>query len=310
MQWGQIKTVFIVCFLVLNIFLVGQLINRQEEEISFIQVTSREEELEFNINGLDELSDEVFTAPLIYAHNYNYNLNEEVIAEVTNQQIVVINNFFLFSRFNEPIPINLENPNAELGDHILNGDNYSYWGKIESAQILVFFQNIRYPIFHNPNAILFVHLNGDGQMTQYVQTQLVGEQDEDRSLIQQYDAVYRLYHHSNELQTGDTISNVHLGYHNLVSLPNGEQLLNPTWDIQVNERDHHFVNAIDGHDYPQNEQFYQENINNFVRLLERPENEDIVFYHLEDEEDEERIMSTIRQALEGVYQNIVEVGSE
>jgi len=311
-QWGQIKTLFIICFLILNIFLVKQLLDRQDEEIGLIPVTSREEELEFNINGLEDLADETFTAPLIYSQNYNYNQDPDVFETLPDQEIIVVEDYYLLSRFSEPIPFDFEDPDDSLGSYIFRGDHYSYWDHIDSAQVLVYFQKMENTIFYNPNAVLFIHLNDAGEITQYAQTQLnmIGDSDEERTLIQQYDAVFRLYHYSNELQTGDVISDVILGYHNLVSLPNGEQLLNPTWGIQVNEREHHFINAIDGHNYPKSEEFYENSINHFIDLFERNESEEMVFYHTGDEDDEERLLERVRQTLSDVYQNIIEVDIE
>lgn len=310
MQWGQIKTLFIICFLILNIFLVKQLIDRQQDEITFIPITSREDELKFNINGLDNISDETYTAPLIHTQNYNYNLRaKEEIEALSGQKAVVVDNYYLFSRFNEPVDFDFDDSESELRDYVLNGDRYTYWGELESANVLVFFQEMEHPVFYNANAILLIHLNSEGHMTQYAQTQLriVGSPEDGRSLIKQYDAIYRLYHHFKEILTGDTITQASLGYHNLVSLPNGEMILNPTWDIQVNNNDHHFINAIDGHNYPQNDQFYQEKITDLITLVES-DDDSFVYYHTEDEPD--NLLLNIRQVLLAVHQNIVEVDVE
>jgi len=310
-QWSQIKTVFIICFLILNIFLVYQLINRQGEEITYIMEPSREEELEFNINGLRDLSDDIFTAPLLYAQNYNYNQEAtEDLAKLQSQKTVIVDDYYLYSRFDEPIPLNSKGFEEVIAENIYKGNDYVYWGEIDSARVLVFFQQVEQPIFFNQNAVMYIHLNAEGAMTQYVQTRLsqAGEREEERSLIQQYDAVYRLYHNSNVLQTDDTITGARLGYHNIVSLPNGEQLLNPTWDIEVNDEDHHFINALEGHIYSQNEDFFQENIATFIELLEDASDDELEFYQLDDDQDE--LISILRQALVGVYKNIVEVDSE
>lgn len=314
MQWGQIKTLFIICFLILNIFLIRQLIERQEEEIRFIPVTTREDELKFNINGLENLSDESYTAPLVHTQNYNYNLRaKEEIEALPDQQVVVVDNAYLYSRFNEPVDFDFEDPESDLQTYVLNGDRYTYWDELDMANVLVFFQEMEHPIFYNTNAILMIYLNSEGHMTHYTQSQLriVGNRDDERSLIKQYDAIYRLYHHFKELVTGDVITDVALGYHNLVSLPNGEMILNPTWDIQVDHddhHDHHFVNAIDGHNYPQNDQFYEGKITELVTLLE-PSNEDnIVYYQLE--EDPRDLLLKIKQILLRALQNIVEVDEE
>lgn len=319
-QWGQIKTLFIICFLVLNIFLVRQLLGRQEEDLSFIPETSREEELEFNINGLNILSNESYTAPLLNANSFNY--NEEgagQLEDLPNQQSIVVDDHYLFSRFDEPVSINIEEENEYreiFSQFVFNGGSYSYWGEMESANVLVFFQHFEYPVFFNENALLLVQLNGDGDMTQYVQTRLVKgeEDDEEQSLIQQYDAVYRLYHHTNALQTGDEITDVNLGYHNIVSLPNGEQLLNPTWDIEVNGDDHQFINAIEGHDYSRNNDFYADVLVEFIDLLDQAEEDRLAYYNLdlddEEEEQPEALLNTIKQSLIGIYHNIAEVESE
>ena len=288
-----------------------QLIDRQEEDMATIPITSREEQLEFNISGLDNLSDENYTAPLIHTQNYNYNLYaQKELEQLPNQQIVVVDDFYLFSRFDEPVAFDFLDEDNQLSDIILNGDRYIYWDEVEQARVLVYFQSIEHPVFYNSNAILLIHLNSEGHITQYEQTQLrvVGGADEERSLIKQYDAVYRLYHHLNTLRTGDTITNASLGYHNLVSLPNGEQLLNPTWNIQVNNSQHHFVNAIEGHNYPQNDQFFLENIITLIDLLESEHDDNLKFYHLEDERED--LLSKITQTLLGVHQNIVEVDKE
>lgn len=311
MQWGQIKTLFIICFLILNIFLIKQLIDRQDEEIRFIPVTTREDELKFNINGLENLSDENYSAPLVHTQNYNYNLRaKEEIEALPDQQVVVVDNAYLYSRFNQPVAFDFGDPESDLETYVLNGDRYTYWGELDLANVLVFFQEMEHPIFYNTNAILLIYLNSEGQMTQYTQSQLriVGSPDDGRSLIKQYDAIYRLYHHFKELVTGDVVTDVALGYHNLVSLPNGEMILNPTWDIQVNHLDHHFVNAIDGHNYPQNDHFYEEKITELVTLLEPSNADNIVYYQLKD--DPEDLLLKIRQMLLGVQQNIVEVDVE
>ncbi|GAE93873.1 hypothetical protein JCM21714_2984 [Gracilibacillus boraciitolerans JCM 21714] len=48
--------------------------------------------------------------------------------------------------------------------------------------------------------------------------------------------------------SGDEITEqVTLGYHNLLPLPNGVQVLAPTWEFEVNNNEFFYVNAIEGH---------------------------------------------------------------
>ncbi|WP_067840454.1 two-component system regulatory protein YycI [Amphibacillus sediminis] len=316
MQWGQIKSLFIICFLILNVFLVKQLYDRQDENFSFIPEASKEEELELNISGLDSLSDESFSAPLIYAQNFNYNKEAaDQLESLANQEIVVVDDYLLYSRFTEPMELNFEDPELYpemFNQMVFNGGSYSYWGKIERANMLVFFQQMEHPIFYNPNALLLIQLNADGEMVHYIQTRLkiVEEEEESQSLITQYDAVYRLYHNSNALQAGDSISHVTLGYHNLVSLPNGEQVLNPTWSIEVNETDYRFINAVEGHSYPSNRTFIEDSIGQWISKVDMASSSDRVVNYRINQEDENDLVEALLQTLRAIRQNMTEVESE
>lgn len=320
MQWGQIKALFIICFLVLNVFLIKQLVDRQEEELSFIPEASKEEELELNINGLESLSTESFTAPLLYVENFNYNEVEPALsATLVNQEAVVVNDFHLYSRFTAPIPIDptdTENLQTLVNEHVFRGQTYQFFDYLEGPGLLVFFQQYEYPIFYNPNAVLFIQLNDQMEMTQYTQTRLDQieedeEEPQEQTLIQQYDAVYRLYHNSSALETNDTITDVQLGFHNLASLPNGEQLLNPTWQIEVNENEDYYVNAVEGHDYPRQTDFIADTLEQLIDQLNMSSTRAFSYYNIdEDREEDSEIISVIRQPFVALYQKLAEVESE
>lgn len=288
--------------------------DRQEDELSFIPEPSKEDELELNISGLENLSNESYSAPLIHTKNFNFNEQAaEALASLTNQEIVVISGHYLFSRFDEPIQLELEEQEydqAVIDSMVFSGDTYELWGQIPNANLLIYFQRIEYPIFFNPNALLFVQLNDAGEMVQYVQTRLdePEEAEENQALIQQYDAVYRLYHNSNALDTNDEVTDVILGYHNLVSLANDEQLLNPTWNIQVNDRRNHFVNAIEGHTYPRNRGFTSNLLNEAIKLLTEADETNTVEYNVEEDIDD--LLRIMTHSLTSVYENLIEESSE
>ncbi len=318
MQWGQIKSLFIICFLVLNVFLAKQLIDRGDETLSALPEASKEEELELNISGLDQLNQEILEAPLLYTNSYNFNEVENIAGQLTNQEVVVANDTTLFSRMNSPVALSLDDDEAltaALTQHVYLGGNFEEYRYLEEAGLVVFFQRINYPIFYNTQAVLFVKVNDAGEMTHYMMRALdVVEEEQEESeqtLITEYDAVYRLYHNSNILKTGDEISGVELGYHNLVSLPNGEQLMNPTWQVSVNESVDYFINAIEGHDYPQYTNFITETLDDFVALLNPGSSRKYAYYTLnEDREEEDSLLSTIRQPFVTTYHQLTEVESE
>lgn len=293
-----------------------QLVVRQEDNLSFIPEATKEDELALNINGLEDLSTESYTAPLIYAHNYNYSENAiDQLELLSNQQAIIVDETFVFSRFNEPVPINMDDAEAykEVLDYsIIHGHSYEFWAKSDHENVLIFFQRFNDPVFYNQNAVLFIQLNQDGDMIQYVQTRLQREDDaeQEQELIQQYDAVSRLYHNLDKLQTGDTVSDIKLGYHNLISLPNGEQVLNPAWNVVVNETEHYFINAVEGHDYPINEDFFKTTLLNFTEILEGSSETSYEFVHTSDDEDQERLLNVMRHSLVSLYHTINGVDSE
>lgn len=318
MQWGQIKSLFIICFLVLNVFLAKQLIDRGEETLSFIPEASKEEELELNIAGLDRLDNETYEAPLLYTSSYDFNAVDNLASQLPNQEAVVIDHTTLFSRLKTPVDIPVDSESkltTALAEYVYLGARFERYRFLEEAGLMVFFQRINHPIFYNQQALLFVKLNDENQMTHYMMraVDIVEEEHDDKpqTLLTQYDAIYRLYHNSNILKTGDEVTAVSLGYHNLVSLPNGEQLLNPTWRVNVNDTSDYFINAIEGHDYPQYQSFITETLDQFVSLLSSPNGKDVTYYNLnEDRDNESTLLTAIRQPFITAYHQLTEVESE
>lgn len=290
----------------MDIFLVKQLLDkREQEEVPFIPESTKEEDLERNINGLSNLSDELFEAPLIYAVNQPFSEDDVTkIKQYTNQKNAIVGEIYLFGTFDEPIAINVDDMGAyqeTLSNFILDSGNYMLWAKDEKTNTLLFFQTMENPIYYNQNALLLIQLNEDGKMIQYVQTKLAKEddQEEEKDLIKQIDAVSRIY--PGILESKDTITEVQLGYHNLTALPTGEQILNPTWNVTVDKNEggtkHYFVNAIEGHDYPQNDDFIEISIEAFRETIQRARAADIQFIHTEDEKEEKELINLINQNL-------------
>ncbi|WP_163538800.1 two-component system regulatory protein YycI [Gracilibacillus sp. YIM 98692] len=249
MQWGQIKTLFIFCFLILDIFLLHQFINNQESELPFLPEYSREDNLRTNINGLEEIPEEPTSAEMLYAQRkeiFEETMGE--IGELPNQNPIVVDDHLIISTLDEPVEMEVEGSMETLEDHIWNGQAYTYYGKDEKSNTLIFFQELEHPIFFNQSGVLLVQLNEDGDMIRYVQTALeeAEEKPEEEDLIRSIDAVSTLYYNG-KLLSGDEVTDVAIGYHNLLPLPNGVQVLTPTWEIEVNEDKYFFVNAIEGH---------------------------------------------------------------
>nr|WP_239584402.1 two-component system regulatory protein YycI [Aquibacillus albus] len=272
-MWGQIKTLFILCFLILDIFLVQQFLNNRDTEPPYIQESSREEDLRANIEGLDDLPEETEQGSYLYASRKIFTQDDFASLErFTNQELEAVDDHLIISKFNEPVPINTDSYGDTLQSNIYNSGSYTLWGKHDPSNTLIFFQtNEDRPIYFNQSALLLILLNEDGEMVQYLQTMLEGEgdQEEDQDLIKAFDAVSNLYYNTNELASGDEITQTGLGYHNLTPLPSGVQVLAPTWNLSVNNQRNYFVNAIEGHYYPRdNNSFLRETMINYLQTIE------------------------------------------
>ncbi|MFB1050678.1 two-component system regulatory protein YycI [Paraliobacillus sp. JSM ZJ581] len=315
MQWNQTKLLFIICFLVLDIFLIQQLLTK--EEYKYSEESSTEQEISSNIKGLEEnVSEKSFKAPLIYAMNKSYSEADiDKLEQLDNQQQLIVNDYLLIGRFKEPVPINVEEESYQdkLDNLILNNTEYTFWGKDSDKNILVFFQRIELPVFYNKNALLFIQVNDDGEMVQYVQTMMEKEESESQEpekLNSQMNAISTLFLKENLLKTGDTVTEVNLGYHNLISLPNGEQVLNPTWNVQVNETDDYFVNAIEGHNYPSNTDFIDTTYNEFIKEIDATDASTFLYLQTKDEKEEEALYKSIKKSLLNIVNTTIGVGNE
>ncbi|WP_066195476.1 two-component system regulatory protein YycI [Gracilibacillus timonensis] len=252
MQWGQIKTLFILCFLVLDIFLLHHFINNPRSNIELTEDVPQEENLRNNVNGLDNLpSDPPVEEAMLYAEQKELSGEDvEAINALPEQSSVILDNHLIISRFNEPLDVDIdENPEA-VGNYIWHFEEYSYFGKDEETNTHIYFQNLERPIYFNHSAVILVQENEQGQPVNYLQTGLAQtpEPQEEEEINHPFAALDVLYSRGGYINSGDEItSEVTLGYHNLLPLPNGVQVLAPTWEFEVNEDEYFYVNAFERH---------------------------------------------------------------
>ncbi|MYL34460.1 transcriptional regulator [Pontibacillus yanchengensis] len=278
MQWGQIKTLFIICFLILDIFLAQQFMQKQKQsEYGLLDDSTIEEQLEAEDITLGDLPKENVKQAYISAKRHTFSLQEqeEQKEKLENQEYEVFNGDILISTFKEPIPIDLEAPEQDLASKVKNqvlyGDRYTFWSWNEKSRTLLFFQNYKEkPIYFNENAIIIAFLNEDNELISYAQTMLdnIHSTGEAQELIKPIHAVETLYT-QNQLYSGDRVNAMNLGYHTLVPLANGVQVFSPTWKINVNEKRNHFVNGVEGQLISTDEsQFVNETINKISEQIE------------------------------------------
>lgn len=256
MQWSQIKTLFILCFLVLDVYLLFQFFDKQSEsDLGVLEQRDSpiEEQLKAEDIQVPKLPDDVSDESFLSVKPKTFTKDElKRLEDFKNQDTNVVNSNLIISEFKDPVSLPSSSSNdkieALVKKSILFSEEYKFWNWNKDINVLIFFQEkAERPIFFNQNGMILVFLNDDNEMIFYTQTML-GEAEpraEKKTLITPMKAIETLYK-ANELKSGDEISKVDIGFHTRVPLENGIQVFVPTWKVSINEEKEYFVNAIEG----------------------------------------------------------------
>lgn len=280
MQWSQIKTLFILSFLALNVYLLVQYVEKQERaDLDWLnrQDASIEEQLESENITLGDI--EVDTTEDTYIsvpqHVFTDEQKEE-LANLGDQTPVVFDDRYIVSALEEPVSIPETATSTDINNmvrnHIIFPESYHLGTWNEEMNVLLFFQETRdRPIYFNAYALLMVFLNENNEMVFYTQSMLSEpeQQGDMKSLTQPIQAIEVLYDR-NQLYSDDEVTHLELGYHTRVPLANGEQIFAPTYKISVNEDRSYFVNAIEGQTFPsEDEVFIRERVDVLASAVEQ-----------------------------------------
>ncbi|MCP8617234.1 two-component system regulatory protein YycI [Salirhabdus salicampi] len=274
MQWGQIKTIFIICFLALDIFLFTQYVNKQNQgDWEVISESTFEEQIEAEEIIIDDLPDVTEKAHYISARPHKY--TEEEVSHLNQRGTYnIYNDELLIYEFQQPIAIdditNRETIIRKVNDNVLYSNEYMFWGLNTDLNILLFFQRYEdQPVYFNAGGMLLVFLNEDNEMVRYVQKMLddIQIQGNEKEIIKPIQAVEVLYA-NNAVYSGDEITDVVLGYHTLVPLTEGVQAFVPTWRVTINRDRNYFVNAMERQMISRDENEFIEEIQQLINEVE------------------------------------------
>ncbi|UOQ49602.1 two-component system regulatory protein YycI [Gracilibacillus caseinilyticus] len=250
MLWGQIKTLFILCFLILDIILLQHYINDPIDTLEDLQVNVKN-----NVSGLEHIPEEFpAEAEMLFAQRREFsNAEKEEISSLSKQRNLIIEDHLIISQLDDPLKIDIDENAKALSEYVWHFDDYKYFGKDEATNTYIFFQSLERPVYFNSSGVLLVQVNNNGEATHYVQTLLEksknAPQSEAEEINTPIEALNGLYSSSNSyIVSGDEVTeDVELGYHNLAPLPNSVQVLAPTWGFVVNDDKYYYVNAVEGH---------------------------------------------------------------
>lgn len=263
MHWGQIKTLLIVSFLILDVYLFMQVMEKKEEaDIGILEQepSTIEEQLKAESITYKNLPDEVEEETYISVTQRSFHI-EELKEEdpYSNQDTTLLTQHVLLSQLDKPVEIdeniNLEEMGEIFKDIVYYADEYTYWNWNKEANVIVLFQRKEgLPIYYNQNGLVLLFLNDKNEITYYVQTMLDEAETlaEKKKLMEPIRAIETLYN-ANELKPGDMITKVSLGFHTRVPFEAGVQVFAPIWKVNVNGERDYFVNAIEGFTFSSSE---------------------------------------------------------
>lgn len=260
MDWSRAKTIFIITFLILDIFLAYQMIvQKNENAYDILKETSIDEKLaadEIQLNGLPEGPTKEF-----YVEANIKEFIEGTLDYLPNQKVTYINDTLIQSSITTPYPLIKDwDPKAIdefIKVNVFQGSNYKFWDYNEKTHIVTYYQTYNAKMFYeNSSGKLELKLNDDNQIVSYTQTLLEDIHEvKEQEILTAYEAIVILYN-KHHIRTGDEITNIELGYRTLVPIQS-LQLLAPTWKITINNEENYYVNAVEGHIFQVNSQTNQ-----------------------------------------------------
>jgi regulatory protein YycI of two-component signal transduction system YycFG len=255
LDWSKTKTIFIIVFLILDIFLLTLFINKyNESQYDFLGEAKLEdylqiENIEYNLPLSKDPEKQSYLNAITKA------FTEEEIKEFKNQSIEIIDSTVISSKLNESEYVISEKFKPDelkdfIAKNVLHGDSYSYWGVDEDQQRILYYQTYNgKSLFKNINGELAIYFNEDRKIVSYTQTLMTDfdEFTEKKSVITPLQALDTLYS-KEKLPSDSKVKTPEIGFYTLV--PETErQVLSPAWHFTVTkdgETEHLFVNAFEG----------------------------------------------------------------
>jgi len=274
MHWSQIKSLLILSFFILDIYLFAQFLEKKEQaDIGVLehQSSTVEEQLAAESITFKDLPEEEYEETFISVEQHLFKASAlKKDKPKLAQDASILNGSIIASKLEKPKKIG--GKSADEITEIFNDfahypEEYKYWNWNEEYNVLIFFQSkMERPVYYNQNGVVLAFMNNKNEITSYVQTML-GETEslaDKRQLIKPLTAIETVYEEG-ELYPGDEISKVSIGFHTRVPFEGGVQVFAPTWKVDVNGETDYFVNAIEGFIFStEEEEFISEVIESIV----------------------------------------------
>ncbi|MCK0469814.1 two-component system regulatory protein YycI [Halalkalibacter sp. APA_J-10(15)] len=248
MDWNRTKTIFIVTFLLLNVYLTWQLVETNNaNQMSLIkEVTIQEMLIENNVTIDVELPEVEILSPLIVGKHVPFEEGELV----TNGQLIEMEeDHAIQSILEEPFFLSEEQFFEDLiqflSSYVYKGMDYRFGGYELETQSLYLYQAYEdYTAYTFDDEPLRLYLNDDREVVSYEQRyfEFEEQQDNEPEMLSSLKAIEKLW--SDQLiGMNDTITDVQFGYYSFFSPAGDVQVFAPMWRVTV-EEEIYLVHAI------------------------------------------------------------------
>lgn len=250
MDWSKIKTIFILTFLVLDIYLMYEFFKlKDSSQYEYSTETSTEKRLKADEIEYVDLPKNNLKDTYLSAKPKNFN-NEDIEAlEKTKLKGQANTGTVLSFVLDKPYELNdkfdTSDINTFVKNNVLHGDQYRFWKKEEN--VITYYQQFDNKIFyHNMSGELTILLNEENDIVSYTQSMLedIEELSQEEKIIQPLKAIEALYE-KGSLKPKSKITKVELGYFTFVQT-NTSQVLTPAWRFVINDNEDLFVHAFEG----------------------------------------------------------------
>ncbi|KHF40088.1 two-component system regulatory protein YycI [Halalkalibacter okhensis] len=251
MDWSRTKTIFIITFFLLNIFLSWQLVETHNmNQISMITEATIQEVLrENNVKIEVDLPEEESTGVLVVGKHLD--LSPEEILASEEQEAELIDEHTIVAELKEPFPLTREDFSNELGTflstYVFEGDEYRFGGFDPEKNRVFLYQaygdKTAYTLDDEP---LILQLNEDLQIISYQQRffQFEEQDGEEREMLSSLKAIEVLLN-DQLIRPNQTVTNVQFGYYSFFNPTGDVQVFAPMWRVTV-DGETYLVHAIGG----------------------------------------------------------------
>ncbi|MDR7000037.1 two-component system regulatory protein YycI [Neobacillus niacini] len=250
MDWSKIKTIFIVTFLILDVYLLFQFLKiRDANKYELISEASFEEKLKADEIKYGDLPKAPIKAQYYSAKPKKFKKSD--LNRLEGEAAVLKDETTIQAKLENPLQLSTKFEPAQLADFlksdVLYGDQYQFWEENDKQKTITYFQQYdSYLLYHNINGMITFHFNKANQIVSYEQTYLEGIEKltAKEEILPPLKAIETL-HQKGVLKPKSTITKVELGYSTLIQLA-ASQVLAPTWRFVVDDKESLFVNAFEG----------------------------------------------------------------